>query len=263
MSKANTDTQNPNPQEVAAQNTDNQEKVLINCDMGESFGLWQMGHDEKIMPFIDAANIACGFHAGDPEVMVKTLTLALKYNVKPGAHPGYPDKQGFGRRSMQLKPNELEHMLWYQVGALSSMAKALGTALYHVKPHGALYNDMMRNEVILQQVMAAISRLDLNLKLMIQATPNWQRHASLAKQHDIEILFEAFADRGYQNNSLLVPRKDQGALLSTEMAIAQSLSILQQQKVTSVDGHTIDLQVDTLCIHGDGQNALKIAKALR
>lgn len=236
--------------------------VLINCDMGESFGLWKMGQDEHIMPHIDLANIACGYHAGDPTVMAKTLTLALQHDVKPGAHPGYPDKQGFGRRTVQLQPDELQNIMLYQIGALSAIATSLGVQLFHVKPHGALYNDMMRNESILRTVMAAVSKLNSNLKLVIQATPDWQRNTQIASEYDIELLFEAFSDRGYQSSGLLVPRTETGAVLNAESAIEQSQFILQKQQVTSLDGHSIPLHIDTLCIHGDGEHALNIAEAL-
>ena len=238
------------------------EDVLINCDMGESFGSWKMGNDQQIMPYIDAANIACGGHAGDPMVMATTVELALSHQVKIGAHPGYPDLQGFGRRAMKLTVAEIQQLIWSQTGALYGITKALGGELFHIKPHGALYNDMMRDESILRNIMQAVRQFDSELKLVIQATPNWQRHRQLANEVGVELLLEAFSDRGYQTDGLLVPRNQQSALLTKDESISQSENILYNNQVKSIAGDVITLEINTLCIHGDGDEALEIARAL-
>ncbi|BDX06828.1 5-oxoprolinase subunit PxpA [Planctobacterium marinum] len=242
--------------------TESRKSLLINCDMGESFGTWQMGQDQEIMPYIDMANIACGFHAGDANVMQRTVMLALQYNVKIGAHPAYPDLQGFGRRSMTLAKGEIRALMCYQLGALEGITKACGGSLHHVKPHGALYNDMMRDKDTLLQVIQAVSDYDEELLLVLQATSRNQEHQELAAEYGVNLCFEAFSDRAYQDDGLLVPRNQQGALLSKDEAIAQARAIMQQGKVSSVRGTELTMQIDTLCIHGDGSDALPIARQL-
>lgn len=243
--------------------TEPDKSLLINCDMGESFGAWQLGEDREMMPYIDMVNIACGFHAGDANVMEQTVMLALEHNVKIGAHPGYPDLQGFGRRSMKLAKGEIRSLVCYQLGALEGIAKACGGRLYHVKPHGALYNDMMRDESILLEVVQAVSDYNDELLLLVQATSQWQQHQQLAEQYGLSLCFEAFTDRGYQDDGLLVPRNQSGALLSKEGAIAQARTIIQQGKVSSVNDIQLSMKINTLCIHGDGADALHIAREIK
>lgn len=168
--------------------------LLLNCDLGESFGAWSMGMDEMVMPHIDQANIACGFHAGDPLVMQKTLKLAGDNGVTVGAHPAYPDLMGFGRRSIHASANEIHALIHYQVAALDGMAASAGLQLTYVKPHGALYNDMMAKPSVRQAIMKAIADYHRPLKLMLQATPEAESHLAEAAHFGIELLFEAFAD---------------------------------------------------------------------
>ena len=214
------------------------------------------------MPLVDAINIACGFHAGDPAIMAATVSLALKYRVAIGAHPAYPDLQGFGRRSMAMTAQQIQQLICYQVGALDGIVRAQNGRLSHVKPHGALYNDMMADPAIMTAVMQAVANLRADLVLVIQATPQWQAHQALAERLGIVLWFEGFADRGYQDCGLLIPRQQQGALHSACEAIAQGKNMLKTGEVKSHSGKTLNLMIDTLCIHGDGENALEIAGAL-
>ncbi|REL25418.1 5-oxoprolinase subunit PxpA [Thalassotalea euphylliae] len=238
-------------------------KIKLNCDLGESFGQWQMGRDADVMPLIDEANIACGFHAGDPVVMQQTVALAVKHQVSIGAHPSYPDLQGFGRRSMKMAASELIAQLHYQLGALQGICQVNGTQLEFVKPHGALYNDMMRDLALFETLCQALSQFDANLVLVIQALPNTQDWQQIAQQYDLNLRFEAFADRNYQDNGLLVPRTQGNAVLSDPQTIfARVTQLAQTGKLTSVTGKPLSLQVDTICVHSDTDNALAIAKKL-
>lgn len=225
--------------------------MWLNCDLGESFGAWTMGLDEQVMPHIDAANIACGFHAGDPDVMANTLQLAKQHNVKIGAHPSYPDKQGFGRRSMKLKPQELIHCLHYQIAALEGMAKVQGLELDYVKPHGALYNDMMDSTDLLKTVMQAVSSYPSPLKLMVLATKEQDTHRRLAEQYGLNLYFEAFADRLYTDDGKLVSRTKPNAVHSSEQVLNQVRRLVSEQVVITESGQRLPLQADTLCVHGD------------
>ena len=180
--------------------------LLLNCDLGESFGAWKMGLDDQVMPFIDQANIACGFHAGDPVVIKKTLLAAKRNNVQVGAHPSYPDISGFGRRSMKIPAVELIALLQYQIAALTGMASNLGIEVAYVKPHGALYNDMMADGHIRSAVMEAISECHQPLAFMLQATPDAETHREEARAFGLEVLFEAFADRCYDDSGALLSR---------------------------------------------------------
>ena len=186
--------------------------MKLNCDLGESFGNWAMGLDEQVMPFIDQANIACGFHAGDPLVMHKTLSLAKKNNVSIGAHPGYPDLVGFGRRSIKCSPNEITAMILYQISAIDGVAKSLGLEVEYVKPHGALYNDMMVTKDVRNAIFLALENYYRPLKLMIQATIDIEKHKAEAKIFNVEIISEVFADRCYDDNGKLLPREIAGAV---------------------------------------------------
>jgi 5-oxoprolinase (ATP-hydrolysing) subunit A len=231
--------------------------MLINADVGESFGCWQMGQDALLMPWLDQASIACGFHAGDPSVMVKTVQLALEHRVEMGAHPSYPDLQGFGRRSMAMKPEEVTALIRYQVGALQAIAEAEGGQLGYVKPHGALYNDMMQNEQLMLAVMNAVVGLNRSrsqpLHLMLLAQMENTQVQQLAEARGLPLYFEAFADRGYQVDGWLIPRGQPGALLQTEAEV-------QQQANRLLRGDPV--QADSLCLHGDHPQALAFAEAL-
>ena len=237
--------------------------LLLNCDLGESFGAWKMGLDDQVMPFIDQANIACGFHAGDPVVIKKTLLAAKRNNVVVGAHPSYPDITGFGRRSMKIPPMELIALLQYQIAALTGMASNLGIEVAYVKPHGALYNDMMADGHIRSAVMEAIAECHQPLAFMLQATPDAETHREEAKAFGIEVLFEAFADRCYDDNGALLSRTKEGAVHSKEKMLEQVIQLQQQGTVTTVSGHSLTLQADSLCVHGDNLAGVQAIEEIR
>jgi len=239
-------------------------KIKLNCDLGESFGSWKMGSDELIMPLIDMANIACGFHASDPFVMKKTVEFASKNGVKIGAHPGYPDLVGFGRRSMNCSSEEIESFMIYQIGALEAMCVSSGIHVEYVKPHGALYNDMMKNENIFLSIVKGISTYNKNLKLMILSTNNNVHYASLAKSYGIELIYEVFADRAYTDEGLLVPRAQEGAVIHSHEEVVERITLLQEKgKLITLSGKEIDLQADSMCVHGDNESAIALVSSLR
>lgn len=215
------------------------------------------------MPFIDMANVACGFHAGDPVVMQNTVSLARSHGVLIGAHPSYPDLQGFGRRSMQVPAEELMAMLHYQIAALEGIAKVQGAVVSYVKPHGALYNDMMKRPQIMQCVMQAIADYPTRLSLMIQATTAFERHLEEAGKLNVPLLFEAFADRRYQDDGSLTPRTEPGAVLDKTAMLAQAKRFIEDSTVITASNNKLSLKVDSLCVHGDNQEALEGVKAIR
>ncbi|XOV81378.1 MAG: 5-oxoprolinase subunit PxpA [Aestuariibacter sp.] len=237
--------------------------MLLNCDMGEAFGSWSMGQDEQLMPYIDCANIACGFHAGDPSVMRHTLELAKAHNVEVGAHPGYPDLQGFGRRKMHLSAAEMRDCLHYQIAALCGMANIVGVQVSYVKPHGAMYNQMMQDEKLMRVIMSAVSAYPVPLQLMIQATESYATHSNIAQEYNLALRTEAFSDRGYLDNGCLVPRTEPGAVLDKGAAIAQCQALMANGQVRTVSNKLLSLQVDSICIHGDTQDALDIVQGIR
>ena len=238
-------------------------KMLLNCDLGESYGSWTMGLDEQIMPFIDQANIACGFHGGDPLTMRNTLALAKEHGVTVGAHPAYPDLVGFGRRSMNMAADELAASLLYQISALEGMAASNGQALAYVKPHGALYNDMMRDKNIRCTIMKTIGAYYRPLALMLQATPKADVHQREANDYGIELLFEAFADRCYDNDGALLARRKPGAVHNREKMLAQVRQIRDSGTVTTVGGNQLKLSIDTLCVHGDNAEGVAAIADIR
>ena len=187
-------------------------RLLLNCDIGESFGSWTMGLDAEVMPFIDCANIACGFHAGDPQIMRKTVALALEHDVQIGAHPAYQDLAGFGRRSMAYTAQALQDLLHYQIGALDGICRAQGTRVSYVKPHGALYNDMMANPEQLRAVVRAVAAYDASLPLMLMATRDNSAAQAIGDACGVTLWFEAFADRAYDAAGHLVSRQLPGAV---------------------------------------------------
>ncbi|MDG1200990.1 MAG: 5-oxoprolinase subunit PxpA, partial [Porticoccaceae bacterium] len=227
------------------------------------FGAWKMGLDDQVMPFIDQANIACGFHAGDPVVIKKTLLAAKRNNVQVGAHPSYPDISGFGRRSMKIPAVELIALLQYQIAALTGMASNLGIEVAYVKPHGALYNDMMADGHIRSAVMEAISECHQPLAFMLQATPDAETHREEAKAFGLEVLFEAFADRCYDDSGALLSRAKEGAVHSREKMLEQIIQLQQHGTVTTVSGHQLELQADSLCVHGDNMDGVNAIEKIR
>jgi UPF0271 protein len=237
--------------------------MLLNCDLGESFGSWSMGMDEQVMPHIDQANIACGFHGGDPVTIRKTLLLAASYKVRVGAHPAYPDLVGFGRRSMDLSSDEIIASVLYQVSALDGMAASAGSTLGYVKPHGALYNDMMAKPTVRQAIMAAMANYHRPLVLMLQATPDAESHRKEAAALDLELSFEAFADRCYDDDGTLLARSKAGAVHNREAMLAQVSQLKTYGTVTSVTGNTLHVTADTLCVHGDNMEGVQAIQAIR
>ena len=222
-----------------------------------------MGRDEDVMPHIDQANIACGFHGGDPLVMQKTLALAKQHNVTVGAHPAYPDLVGFGRRSMNCSHDEIVAMVGYQISAIDGMAKTQGIDLAYVKPHGALYNDMMSKDSVRSAVMEAIATYHRPLKLTLLATNDASVHREEARHAGIELLFEGFADRCYDDDGKLLARSKPGAVHSREKMLEQVEQICKHGTVTSVSGKTLELSPDTLCVHGDNDEGISAIIEIR
>jgi len=238
--------------------------MLLNCDIGESYGAWTMGLDDQVMPYIDQANIACGFHAGDPLVMYNTVGLALQHKVALGAHPAYPDIQGFGRRSMVCRPDEIHAMVLYQVGALSQIAAAQGGSLSYVKPHGALYNDMMRDESLMRAILGALSQSPGKLALMAMTTADNQPLKALCAEYRVELLLEAFADRAYNEEGYIVPRSTPGAVHhDSDTILRQVMAISRGEAIQTIAGKSLYLEADTLCVHGDNPESVAAVRAIR
>ena len=239
-------------------------RLLLNCDIGESYGAWTMGLDADVMPYIDCANIACGFHAGDPSVMRKTVALALTHNVTIGAHPAYPDLVGFGRRSMACSPQEIQDLLHYQIGALDGVARAQGGRVSYVKPHGAMYNDMMANPAQLRAVIEGIARYNAELPLMLLAMRDNSAAQAMADEFGVTLWFEAFADRAYDNVGRLVSRSVPGAVHhDPETIIAQALTLSRGEPLIASDGSELLLNADTLCVHGDNASSIAAVQRIR
>jgi len=235
--------------------------VDLNCDMGESFGNYKIGQDNEIIKYITSSNIACGFHAGDPNVMSYTVKLAKENNVAIGAHPGFPDLQGFGRRKMDIPPEEIKNLITYQIGALQAIAKAEGMSLQHVKPHGALYNMIANDKNLGQAVVEAILKINKDLILVALAK---SKIINIALKLGLRVAREGFADRAYNSDGTLVKRSIVGSVISeAELIDKRVIKMVEQQKVETVDGKTIDLQIDTICLHGDNKNVVNVIKAIR
>ena len=236
--------------------------IDINCDMGESYGRWTLGNDVGVMPHITSANIACGFHGGDPHVMRKTVELALKHGVAIGAHPGLPDLMGFGRRRMEVSPQEIKDIHRYQVGALGAFVKAAGTTLQHVKAHGIQYHMFEENLELARASAEQVLELDPNLILMVMAMTKYDAEARKTKAR---VAAEGFADRVYADDGQLVSRKlGKDALVADPAKAAeQAVRMVMEQKVKTITGKTITAKVDTICIHGDSPGADKIVAAVR
>ncbi len=237
-------------------------RIDLNADLGEGFGAWAMGSDQEILGFVTSANVACGFHAGDPSVIDRTVALAVRAGVAVGAHPSHLDLRGFGRREIQAPPAELENDVVYQVGAVQAFARSHGTSLVHVKPHGALYNQAARDEGLARAIARAVARVDRKLMLVGLASSAPMRRT--AEAEGLRFAAEAFADRAYGPDGHLVPRSQPGAVFADpERAAAQALSIARERAVTAADGTRVALEADTLCLHGDNPHAIAIARAVR
>ncbi|PID43863.1 MAG: hypothetical protein CSB48_03500 [Proteobacteria bacterium] len=234
--------------------------MQLNCDMGEHFGNYTIGADTEVMPHIDMANIACGMHASDPDVMDATVALAARHKVIIGAHPGYPDMQGFGRRDMNLSPLEVRNQVIYQLGALTAFCAVHNTRVNYIKPHGALYHAMMNNTSVMDVLLEIAGHF--SLKLMVLATANWQEHKQHADRHGAELLLEAFVDRGYEDDGNLVQRNSPGALLGEQEMINRVQELCDQAPIRSVSGRELHFPIDSLCVHGDGEG-VPLIKAFR
>ena len=237
------------------------QSVDLNCDMGESFGPWKMGQDELLMDYVSSVNIACGFHAGDPRTMRLTVEAATRKNVAIGAHPGYPDIQGFGRRELNMSPSEVYEIVLYQVGALSAFANAAGSQLSHVKPHGALYNSAAKDSRLAEAIASAVRDAGDHLILV---GLSGSKLIDEAKKKGLKTLNEVFGDRTYRDDGSLTPRTVSGSLIEDpNTAAAQSLQMVSRKTVTSTSGKEIPVQADTICIHGDGERVLDFARSIR
>lgn len=238
--------------------------LRLNADMGESFGPWPMGLDESVMPVVDLANVACGFHASDPDHMRRTVRLAVTHGVAVGAHPAYPDLMGFGRRSMACSVDEIENLVLYQVGALSGFCQAEGTVVRYVKPHGALYNDMMTDHRILAAVMRAVRAFDPSLALMVLSTRDNASVRALADSFGMTLWLEAFADRAYDGAGHLVSRREPGAVhQDADCIVEQARRIARGEPLTASDGRDLQLDADTLCVHGDNAESIAAIQRIR
>ena len=236
-------------------------QIDLNCDLGEAFGNYSFGGDKDIIPLITSANIACGFHAGDENVMNETIQLAKENNVGIGAHPGLPDLQGFGRRKMDIKPKEIYNLVVYQLGALNGFCKIHGTRMNHVKPHGALYNMGAKNKEIAQAIAQAVYDFDKSLVLVGLSNTLL---ISEAEALGLRTASEVFADRRYEDDGQLVSRQESDATITnTDEALQQVLKMVTENKVVSKNGKEIDLQADTICVHGDGAHALDFVTQIR
>jgi 5-oxoprolinase (ATP-hydrolysing) subunit A len=235
--------------------------VDINCDLGESFGRYTLGQDEALLPLITSANIACGLHAGDPLVMEQTVRLAHAAHVAIGAHPGLPDLQGFGRRRLDLTPEEAEAFVLYQIGALAAFVRAQGADLTHVKPHGALYNQASQDQALARAIARGVARFSRRL-ILVGLAGSALVEAGL--EADLAVANEGFPERGYTPAGGLISRRLPGAMItSPEQAAAQALRLAQEGIRVTAAGETRSIPVDTLCVHGDNPQAAQILHAIR
>ena len=238
-------------------------KIKLNCDMGESFGIYSFGLDKEVMPYIDMANLACGFHASDPVTMHKSINNAKKHGVEIGCHPAYPDLIGFGRREISCSQEEIVSFILYQLGALDAICKSYDVKVTYVKPHGALYNSMMKNEMIFKAIAKAISKYDNSIKLMILSTLNNSYYQSLAEKYNISLLYEVFADRSYSDEGFLIPRTQENAVITDEKELIQrAKQLFKEGTIKTINDKELKLKADTICVHGDNTSALQIIKLL-
>ena len=236
-------------------------KIDLNCDLGESFGNYKIGLDDEVIRHISSANVACGFHASDPLVMQKTVALAKENGVCIGAHPGFPDLVGFGRRNMSVSPSEAKALVQYQIGALDAFCKAAGVKLCHVKPHGALYNMAGKDEILAQAVCEGIFEYDSNLILL---GLSGSKMIEVGKKIGLRTASEVFADRAYEADGSLVARSKPGAVITDEnLAVSRVVEMVKNGRVTSITGNEIEIKADSICLHGDGVKAVEFAKRIK
>ncbi len=236
-------------------------RVDLNADVGESFGAWSLGQDPALMSSITSANVACGFHAGDPGVMRATVALAREHGVAVGAHPGFPDLAGFGRRELQVSPRDVEDFVVYQVGALAGIAAAQGVRLQHVKPHGALFNMAVRDAALADAIARAVALIDKSMILF--GLPGSELVAA-GTRAGLRTACEVFADRAYRSDGTLVPRQEEGAVIHDAAAVEQRvIAMVRDQVVEAIDGTRVPLTIDTICVHGDTPGAAELAARVR
>jgi len=237
-------------------------KIDINCDLGESYGRFKVGYDREVMPYITSANIACGFHAGDPMVMAQTVNSAKQHGVAVGAHPGYPDLMGFGRRAMELTTEEVKNYIIYQVGALQAFARVAGVDLQHIKPHGALYNMAAKDEALSKAIIEAIDSIDPKVILF---APSDSTTTKVAAEAGLRVAREVFADRAYSPDGSLVPRKTPGAVIEDPKVVTErAVKMIMEGTVVAVNSKVVELgEVHTICVHGDTLTAVELARSLR
>ncbi|MBU4372480.1 MAG: 5-oxoprolinase subunit PxpA [Proteobacteria bacterium] len=239
-------------------------KVDLNCDMGESFGAYTIGMDDEVIKYITSANVACGFHAGDPLVLDRTVKLAVEHNVAVGAHPGYPDLQGFGRRNMNCTLEEIRNYVVYQIGALQAFCAIHGTRLRHVKPHGSLYNTAAENEGVARVIAEAIASVDSELIYVALASAKEKIMSKIARDVGLKVVYEAFPDRAYTPEGTLLSRRLPGAVVRDARDVAErALMMAKEGKVIAVDGTPIQIDIQTLCVHGDTPMAVELVRAIR
>lgn len=235
--------------------------IDLNCDMGESYGAYTMGQDEKILDYVSSVNIACGFHAGDPMVMARTVRMAVEKGVAIGAHPGFPDLMGFGRRNMQISLEEARNYMLYQIGALDAFVRAAGGRLRHVKPHGALYNMAAADITLATALAKAVYDYDRNLIFVGLANSEMIR---AAEAMGLAVAQEVFADRAYEEDGSLVSRTKAGAVIhDEEVSLGRVRDFVEKNRVVAITGKEIALRPDTICLHGDNEQALLFAKKIR
>ncbi|MDI6860934.1 MAG: 5-oxoprolinase subunit PxpA [Caldisericia bacterium] len=235
-------------------------KILINIDCGESFGIYKKD-EEELIKNADLINVACGFHAGDPDTIRETIKIAKKYDVLVGAHPSYPDLVGFGRRSIKMTPQEIENIILYQIGALYSFLKAESLNLNHVKPHGALFNDSVKEEKIAEAIGKAISLFDKNLYLIGLST---SKQIEVWEMMDLKVLNEVYIDRAYNDDGTLIPRSEPNSVITDLNLIEDRLkNILDSQEIITINKRRVKLKIDTICVHSDTPNSIEILKLLR
>lgn len=237
------------------------DRIDLNCDLGESFGTYTIGMDESVIPLISSANVACGFHASDPLVMSNTVALCKKYGVAVGAHPGFPDLSGFGRRNMNVSLAEAKTMVQYQIGALDAFCQSQKVTLQHVKLHGALYNMAGKDYELARAVCEGVRAVNRDLVMLVLAGSRMKKAADDLGMRAAE---EVFADRAYEEDGSLVARTKPGAMITDEkLAMERVLTMVLEHRVTSASGRKIPINADSVCVHGDGEKAFVFAKSLR
>lgn len=235
--------------------------IDLNADLGESFGNYTVGNDDKIIPLISSANVACGFHASDPKVMLETVKLIKESGAGLGAHPGFPDKEGFGRRYMDCTDEEIYSMVLYQLSALEGIARTVGVEMNHVKPHGALYNATFTDKNLARVIAQAVKDFNPKLKLMGLSENNLVK---AGEEIGLQVVHEVFLDRAYENDGTLVSRRKEGAMITdSKLAVERGIRMLTEGKVETIDGTDIDIKADSICVHGDGEKALQFVREIK